>query len=216
MLLGLEPLASAGSALTYVTPQAMAAHVRGTIPQIDTGNAAVPSLITASVCTGLGASHQGKFNTFRCRANWQRGVANVWARARPGGQFCASSTGLDACPAAAPTVGDPRVCSNAPAPPTADPNHCALGSAILALQRAMSVKFAAPNIQLLNLTCTGKNLKWTCVFATSASSTVYHGAIVFAQSTAGKWTASVNGCTVSPGAPSGGYRWRTGPTPVCT
>jgi hypothetical protein len=54
------------------------------------------------------------------------------------------------------------------------------------------------------------------VFSTSANYTVYHGVIVFSESTAGKWSASVSGCTVLPGAPSGGYRWRVGPTPVCT
>lgn len=214
----LAPFALAGAPLAYTTPAAMAAHITGGIPQIQTGNAAVPSVITASACTGLGAAHQGKFNTFRCKVTYLNGqkTANVWARARPGGQFCAASTGLDACPVAAPTIGDPRVCNKAPAPPTADPNSCALGSAILALERAMGVKFAAPGIPLLNLSCNGKNLNWTCVFSTSQDRVVHNGSIVFAQATDGSWSANVNGCTVLPGAPSGGYRWRVGPTPVCT
>ena len=106
----------------------------------------MPTVITPTTCKGLGAAHQGKFNTFRCKATYLDGqkTATVWVRARPGGQFCAASTGLDACPVAAPTIGDPRVCNKAPAPPTADPNSCALGSAILALNRAMGVKFAPP------------------------------------------------------------------------
>lgn len=219
----LAPFALAGAPLAYTTPAAIAAKITGGIPQIQTGNAAVPSVITATKCTGLGAAHQGKFNTFRCKATYLNGqkTANVWVRARPGGQFCAASTGLAACPAAAPTIGDPRVCNKAPAPPTADPNSCALGSAILALNRAMAVKFAPPgsppvSISLLNISCTGQNLKWTCVFSTSQDRTVHNGAIVFAQATNGTWSANVNGCTVLPGAPSGGYRWRVGPTPVCT
>lgn len=213
----LAPFAFAGAPLAYATPAAIAAKIVGGIPQIQTGNAAVPSVITATTCTGLGAAHQGKFNTFRCKATYLNGQkkANVWVRARPGGQFCAASTGLDACPVAAPTIGDPRVCSNPPAPPTADPNRCALGSAILALNRAMGVKFLAPGIALLNLSCTGKNLRWACVFSTSADRVVHQGSIVFAESTSGTWSANVNGCTVLPGAPSGGFRWRVGPTPVC-
>jgi hypothetical protein len=77
------------------------------------------------------------------------------------------------------------------------------------------VKFASPGITLLNLSCTGKNLKWSCVFSTSQDRVVHNAAIVFAQATNGTWSANVNGCTVLPGAPSGGYRWRVGPTPVC-
>jgi hypothetical protein len=215
------PFATAAAPLTYVTPAAMAKHIAGAVPQIPLGNSSVPSVISASTCTGTGAAHAGKFNTFKCKATWLSGQKTtvVWARARPGGQFCAAVT-LAACPAAAPTVGDPRVCSNPPAPPTADPNKCAVGSAILAVTRAMGVKLQNPAIQLLNLTCTGQNLKWTCVFSTSASYTVFHATTSFVQSKTGAWTASiatsVGNCTVLPGAPKGGYRWRVGPTPVCT
>ena len=177
------PFAFAATPLAYTTPKAIAEKITGGIPQLVTGNAAVPTVITASTCKGLGAAHQGKFKTFRCKATYLNGqkTANVWVRARPGGQFCAASTGLDACPVAAPTIGDPRVCNKAPAPPTADPNSCALGSAILALNRAMSVKFAPPGstapppLTMLNLSCTGKNLKWHCVFSTSADRTVHTG-----------------------------------------
>ncbi len=212
------PFALAAAPLAYTTPAAIAKKITGNIPHIQTGNAAVPSVITATICTGLPPAHAGgTFNTFRCKATYLNGQkkANVWARALPGGKFCAASTGLTACPAAPATVGDPRICTLTGAPPTADPNYCALGSAILALERAESVTFQTTSFSPLNLSCTGQNLRWTCVFSTSADRTVHHAAVVFAQATTGAWSASVSGCTVLPGAPSGGERWRTGPTPVC-
>ena len=217
LCLAVAPFALAAAPLAYTTPAAIAKKITGGIPQIATGNAAVPSVITASTCTGLPPAHAGKFNTFRCKATYLNGQkkANVWVRALPGGKFCAASTGLTACPAAAATVGDPRVCTLNGAPPTADPNYCALGSAILVLERAEAVAFKTPTFSPLNLSCTGQNLKWTCVFSTSADRTVHNASIVFTQATAGTWSASVSGCTVLPGAPTGGYRWRVGPAPVC-
>ena len=216
----LVPSALAAAAPAYMTPKAMAAKLTGGVPQLETGNAHVPTVISGSICTGLGAAHQGKFNTFRCKASYLSGQKTVvvWARARPGGQFCASVTGLNACPAAAPTVGDPRVCTTTEGP-TADPNACSVGAAIRVLIRAGAVQFENPGFTVMNLTCSGQNLTYACVFSTSASYTVYHTSITFAQSPQGAWTATLvfptGTCTAQPGAASGGSRWTAGPAPNC-
>jgi hypothetical protein len=217
----------AASAATFMTPKAMAKKIHGYVPQIQTGNQAAASTITATTCHGLGASHNGKFTTFRCRATWERGKANVWARALAGGAFCASSTGLSACPAAAPKAGDPRICTIASAPPTADPNHCALGATEAVLLRAMRANFANPSWQFGNLDCDGSNVKWKCTFMQLNVFGVYYTSkLTFAQAN-GSWAAKIvttggNGkstCTGLPdsktaaGKPS---NWSAGPTPTCT
>ena len=86
----------------WLTPQAMAKKIHGYIPQIPTDNTSAPSFIAAANCHGLGKARRAglgkKYSTFRCTATWQRGKSRVWARALPRGKFCASSTGLNACP----------------------------------------------------------------------------------------------------------------------
>jgi hypothetical protein len=129
-------VSAAASPAARTTPAAMAKKIRGFVPQIPTDNGSAPSVITASSCRGLGKARRNghgkkarRFTTFRCTATWAHGPSRVWARALPGGTFCASSTGLAACPATPPVAGDPRICHNPPAPPSGDPNHCARSAA---------------------------------------------------------------------------------------
>jgi len=120
--------------------------------------------------------------------------------------------------------GDPRICAlTPPAPPTADPNRCALGATEFALTRAMPVNFADPGWTIRNVSCTGSNLTRTCSFSShSAFGTYYKSTITFAL-TAGTWNATIgttggggsSTCTVQPG-PAGSSRWQQGPTPSCT
>ena len=174
--------ASAAAPLAYVTPTAMAVKIRASVPQIPTDNMSPPSTITASSCKGLPPAKAKKFNTFRCAATWQKGKATVWARALPGGKFCASSTGLAACPAGPTIAGDPRVCTYPPTPPTADPNRCALAASLLTITRSMPVNFADPGWRIRNVSCTGSNLTHKCVFSSfSAYGTYYTSLITFAQ-----------------------------------
>jgi hypothetical protein len=222
--------ASAGpTQLAYAAPAAIAKRIIGSTPQIPTSSDIAPSNITASVCHGLGTAHQGKYNRFRCSATWDPGqkTSTVWVRARPGGQFCASSTTLAPCPAAPPSVGDPRVCRSAVSP-YADPNHCALAAAAFVVSRAMPVRINDPSWTVRDETCKGDNLRWSCEFATHGQfGSFFKGAITFAQNAKGKWSAriAISGggsanaaaCKVLPGAAgSATSRWFSGPTPVCT
>jgi len=225
----LVPIASAAAPLAYTTPKAIAAKIHGPVPQIPTDNQSRPSQITATVCHGLGAAHAGKFNTFKCAVTLTVGRATVWARALPGGKFCASSTRLDSCPLEPPTAGDPRICTNPPAPPTADPNRCALRAAEGGLIRAMEQSFADPSWTVRNLMCKGQNLTYGCQFSsTSAYGVYYSSAITFAPGSSGGWTATYvtlggggtgTTCTVQPdpnSAAGGPSAWGSGPAPACT
>jgi hypothetical protein len=230
LALGCVP-ADAGSRVAWTTPKAMAAKIRGFVPQIPTSNTSAPSSITASTCKGLGAArvHAGRkrFTTFRCSATWARGKSHVWARALPGGKFCASSTGLAACPAAAPAAGDPRICHDPPAPTTGDPNRCARSAAEAGLLRAMRVDFANPSWSFGNLSCDGANLAWKCSFQQLNVFGVYYHSVIKLKETSGAWSATfattgggtATTCTVQPdpntraGKPS---NWSTGPVPTCT
>ncbi len=221
-----QAVAPAASTATFTTTKAMAKKIHGFVPQIPTGNQAAPSTISATTCHGLGAAYKGKFARFRCKATWERGKSNVWARALPGGAFCASSTGLSACPAAAPKPGDPRICSRAPAPATADPNHCALTATEAVLLRAMRANFANPSWQFGNLACNGSNLAWKCTFLQLNVFGIYYTSkIKFAQ-VSDSWAATIhtsggNGkstCTGQPNAKTAAgkpSKWSTGPTPTC-
>ncbi len=224
--LALVQAAAAAAPLAYVTPTAMAARIQGLVPQIPTDNTSPPSTIRQTTCKGLPPAHGKKFNTFRCAATWDKGRATVWARALPGGKYCASSTGLASCPAEPAAAGDPRICANnPPAPSTADPNRCALGSTQLAIVRAMPVDFGEPGWTIRNVACKGSNLKRTCTFSShSAYGTYYTSAIGFAQTPEGAWAATIvttggggtSTCTVQPGPSNGRSQWATGPTPTCT
>ncbi len=217
----------AKSPAAFTTPKAMAKKIHGFVPQIQTGNRSAPSTITATTCHGLGAAHKGKFATFRCSATWERGTSNVWARALPGGSFCASSTGLSACPATPPAPGDPRICHDPPAPSTADPNHCALSATEAVLLRAMRVNFAKPSWQFGNLACSGANLAWKCTYLQLNVFGVYYTSTIrFAQAN-GAWAATIgttggNGTSTCTGQPDGTTaagkpsNWSAGPTPTCT
>ncbi len=210
-----------------LTAEAMAAKIHGNVPQIRIGNASAPSTITATLCHGLGPPHDGRYETFRCRATWNGGTSTVWARALPGGRFCASATGLAACPAAAPRAGDPRICSLQGAPPTADPNECALGESELALVRAMKTNFGDPTWLMRNATCTGSNLRFRCTFSSHTAYGVYYTSTIAFMLAGGRWAATIatsgagasSVCSVEPdpataaGAPS---LWGSGPVPVCT
>jgi hypothetical protein len=209
---------------------AMSARIHGLVPQIPTTNTSAPSNISAAACRGVGKAHKAgkskKYSTFRCKAAWERGVSRVWARALPGGRFCASSTGLASCPAGAPATGDPRICSTSGAPPTADPNHCALFATEAALTRAMVVAFNLPSWQPGNVACKGSNLTRTCSFQQLGVYGVYYTSKIRFALEAGAWSATISTtggnvpatCTVLPkagtaaGKPS---RWTTGPTPTC-
>jgi len=225
----------AGSTSPWKTPKAMAAKIRGSVPQIPTANTSAPSTITASTCHGLGnarTSGQGKtavrkFTMFRCSATWARGKSTVWARALAGGSFCAASTGLAACPAAAPVAGDPRICHNPPAPVAGDPNRCARSAAEAALLRAMQANFANPDWRLGNVSCDGANLAWKCTFQQLNVFGIYYTSTIRFANTKGAWTATIvttggggsSTCVAQPksntiaGKPS---NWASGPTPTCT
>ncbi len=222
------PIAFAAAPLAYTTPKAIAVKIHGLVPQIPTDNTSPPSQISATVCHGLGAAHAGKFNTFRCSATLASGKATVWARALPGGKFCASSTGLAACPPPPATAGDPRICPNPPAPPTADPNRCALRSAEAALVRAMQQSFVSPSWTVRNLTCKGQNLSYACQFSSFAAYGVYYNSVITFASGSDGWSATFvttggggtgNTCTVQPApatAAGASSVWSSGPTPACT
>ena len=235
-LVGVLLLTSAGvsqakTRVAWMSTKAMSAKIHGLVPQIPTTNTSAPSIISATSCQGSGKAHKSgstkKYSTFRCKATWERGKARVWARALPGGKFCASSTGLNACPAAAPIAGDPRICTTASAPPTADPNHCALFATEAAFVRAMQEVFQNPNWQPGNVACKGSNLTRTCSFQQLGVYGVYYTSkITFALQNAA-WAATVattggapatSTCTVLPkagtaaGKPS---KWTTGASPTC-
>lgn len=222
------PIASAAAPLAYTTPQAIAAKIHGSVPQIPTDNQSPPSQITATVCHGLGAAHAGKFNTFRCSVTLTFGKAMVWARTLAGGKFCASSTGLASCPPPPATAGDPRLCTNPPAPPTADPNRCALRSAEAALVRAMQTSFESTSWTVRNLQCKGKNLSYSCTFSSMSAYGVYYTSAITFASGSGGWAATFatsggggtgNTCTVQPApatAAGAASVWSSGPTPTCT
>jgi hypothetical protein len=228
----LAPAAAAAPSaqIAYVTPAAMAAKIHGPTPQIQTGNTGVPSVITATVCHGTGAAHAGKFTTFKCSATWGSGTAVVWARALPKNQFCASATGLSACPATPALVGDPRLChSQAGVPTTADPNYCGLLAGEAATVRAMQVTLKDPSFALRNAACKGQNVTWSCEYSGPSTFGVYYDTTIkFAHST-GKWVATLSTtqrgstaapvvCTVQPAAsiPSGqNTSWAGGPPASC-
>jgi len=224
----LVPIASAAAPPAYLTPKAMGLRIHGVVPQIPTDNRSAPSEISATVCHGLGAAHAGKFITFRCSATSTTGKATVWARVLPGGSFCASSTGLASCPPPPATAGDPRICINPPAPPTGDPNRCALRAAEGALIRAMQQSFADSGWTVRNLMCKGQNLSYECEFSSMSAYGVYYDSkITFASGSSG-WTGtfatsggggSGTTCTVQPdpGSAAGvASVWSSGPTPDCT
>lgn len=222
--LALVSAASAAAPLTYVTPKAIAAKIHGLTPQIPTDNTSPPSMITAASCTGLPPAKQQKFNTFRCAATWNHGRATIWARALPAGAFCASSTGLASCPPGPTIAGDPRICTNAPAPPTADPNRCALGATEIAIIRAMPVNFNDPGWTIRNVSCTGSNLSRKCTFSSQTAYGIYYTSTIGFSEADGAWTATIvttggggtSTCTVQPGPPGGRTRWAAGPAPTCT
>ena len=218
--------ASATTPLTYVTAAAMGGKIHGLVPQIPTDNTSPPSTITATSCRGLPPAHGKKFNTFRCSATWDNGRATLWARALPGGAYCASTTGLASCPVTT-VVGDPRVCTIPSAPPTADPNRCALGATEQAILRAMPVNFNDPGWSIRNVSCTGSNLARKCTFSSHSAYGIYYtSAITFKQAEDATWAATIvttggggggsSTCTVQPGTPLRGSRWAQGPTPTCS
>ncbi len=223
--------AGAPAPLAFVTPAWISGKIHGLSPQIPTDNTSPISTITQAACKGLPPKRKGKFNTFRCAVRWDKGPGIVWARALPGGKWCASSTGLASCPAAAAAAGDPRICATgAPGPTTADPNRCALAATEYSILRAMPLNFSDPGWTMRNLSCNGSNLKRTCSFSSrSAFGTYYTSTIIFAQGADTSWTATLtttggggstgNGstsCTVVPGPPSARGRWQAGPAPTCT
>jgi hypothetical protein len=225
----------AGSVVPWKTPQAMASKIRGLVPQIPTANTSAPSTITASTCHGVGKARtvaQGKtavrkFTTFRCRATWARGKSTVWARSLAGGSFCASATGLAACPAGAPVAGDPRICHDPPAPAAGDPNRCARSAAEAALLRAMQANFADPNWRLGNVACDGANLAWKCTFKELDVFGIYYSSTIRFAKAKGAWTATFatsggggsSTCVAQPAPNTAGGKpsnWAAGPAPTCT
>jgi hypothetical protein len=230
LLLTWTGVSQAKTRVAWMTTEAMAAKIHGFVPQIPTDNTSAASIISATTCHGLGKAHKAgkskKYSTFRCTATWERGESRVWARALPGGKFCASSTNLSACPAAAPVAGDPRICSDPPAPPTADPNHCALSASEASFIRAMMVVFDDPNWQPGNVQCKGSNLKRTCTFQQLGVYGVYYTSQIAFALKNGAWAATVattggnspSTCTVLPSASTAGKpsKWATGPTPTCS
>ncbi|MFZ0342707.1 MAG: hypothetical protein WAL31_10275, partial [Gaiellaceae bacterium] len=230
LLLTGAAVSQAKTRVTWTTPQAIAKKIHGLVPQIPTTNTSAPSIISVAACHGVGKAHRAgkskRYSTFRCKALWERGISRVWARALPGGKFCASSTGLAACPAGNPVAGDPRICSISGAPPTADPNHCALTATEAALTRAMAVAFNLPTWQPGNVACKGSNLTRTCSFQQLGVYGVYYKSKIRFALTNGAWSATIGTtggnvpatCTVLPkagtaaGKPS---KWTTGPTPTC-
>jgi hypothetical protein len=213
-------------ALTYWTPVQMAKKITGPVPQIPNDNASAPSVITSTVCHGVGTAHAGKFNTFRCTAQWVHGPSTVFARALPGGKFCASTV-LAACPATPAVAGDPRICTNTPAPSTADPNRCALGATEEAVIRSMRIRFNFPGWTIGQVSCKGSNLVWNCQYQQlNVFGTYYQAKIAFSQ-VKNVWTATVaqtggqgpSNCTATAGSaiPANSItKWAAGPPPVCT
>ena len=224
----LVPLASAATPLPAMTPKAIGLRIHGLVPQIPTDNRSAPSQITASVCHGLGAAHAKKFNTFRCAVTLTAGKATVWARVLPGGTFCASSTGLASCPPPPATAGDPRICINPPAPPTGDPNRCALRAAEGALIRAMQQSFDDSSWTVRNLMCKGQNLSYECQFSSMSAFGVYYDSMITFAPGSGGWVGTFvttggggtgTTCTVQPdpGSAAGvASVWTSGPSPACT
>ena len=213
----------------------MASKIRGFVPQIPTANTSAPSAIVASSCHGLGKARTSRiggktvrrFTTFRCTATWARGKSIVLARALPRGTFCASSTGLAACPAAPPAPGDPRICKDPPAPITGDPNRCARSAAEAALLRALRANFADPSWQLGNVSCDGANLAWKCTFMQLNVFGVYYSSTIRFAEAQGAWVASVmttggggsSTCRSQPDPKTGAgepSNWSAGATPTCT
>jgi hypothetical protein len=228
--------AKAKKRVAWKTPQAMATKIHGFIPQIRVDNTSAPSIISSTTCRGLGKAHKRgkgkkavrKYSRFRCTATWELGKHAVWARALPGGKFCASSTGLASCPAAAPEAGDPRICGNPPAPPSADPNNCVLAATEASVSRAMKVWFKNPDWTPGNVHCKGSNLKFGCTYQQLNVFGVYYTSKIRFKLTNGAWAATLattggsgpaSTCTVLPnaktraGKPS---KWTTGPTPTCS
>ena len=231
LLLAWAGASQAKTLVAWTTPQVMAKRIHGFTPQIPTDNTSAPSNISATTCHGLGKAHKAKgkkkYSRFRCTATWARGKAHVWARSLPGGRFCASSSGLSACPAAAPAAGDPRICGQAPAPPTADPNNCALRATEAAVTRAMKSSFQNPDWQAGNVHCKGTNLTRTCTFQQLNVFGVYYTSKIRFTLTNGAWAATLattggnspSTCTVLPNAHTAAgqpSKWTTGPTPTCS
>jgi hypothetical protein len=235
-LLAFAGASQAKNRVAWATPQAIAKKIHGFIPQLTVDNTSAPSIITSTKCHGLGKAHKKgkgkkavrKYSRFRCTASTTRGRSAVWARALPGGKFCASSTGLASCPAAAPAAGDPRICGNPPAPPTADPNNCVLSATEASVSRAMKVWFKNPDWTPGQVHCKGSNLKFSCTFQQLNVFGVYYTSNIDFKLTNGAWAATLattggNGgattCTVLPNAKTRAgkpAKWTTGPTPTCT
>ena len=235
LLLTWAGVSQAKTRVAWMTPQAMAKKIHGLTPQIRVDNTSAPSIITAATCNGLGKAHKTgkgkkavpKFSRFRCSATWELGKSTVWARALPGGKFCASSTGLASCPAAAPVAGDPRICGNPPAPPTADPNNCVLSATEASVSRAMKVWFKNPDWTPGQVHCKGSNLKFACTFQQLGVYGVYYTSKITFALTNGAWGATLattggsgpSTCTVLPNAKTAAgkpSKWTTGPTPTCS
>jgi hypothetical protein len=229
LLLTWTGVSQAKTRAAWMTSKAMSGKIRDLVPQIPTTNTSAPSIISATTCHGVGRSHkangQRKYSRFRCAATWERGKAHVWARALPGGRFCASATGLSACPAAAPEAGDPRICRISSAPPTADPNHCALAATEASVIRAMVVEFNDSSWQPGNISCKGSNLKRTCTFQQLGVYGVYYTSHIRFALKNSAWAATIattggnapSTCTVLPNHTTAGKpaKWTTGPTPTC-
>jgi len=230
LLLTWAGVSQAKTRVAWMSTKAMSAKIHGLVPQIPTTNTSAPSIISTTTCHGSGKAQKAgstkKYKTFRCTATWARGKARVWARALPGGKFCASSSGLNACPAAAPVSGDPRICPTASAPPTADPNRCALSATEATFIRAMQEVFHTPSWQPGNVACKGSNLKRTCSFQQLGVYGVYYTSKITFALKSGAWSASVattgglagSTCTVLPkaGTPAGKpSKWTTGASPTC-
>jgi hypothetical protein len=205
----------------------MSARIRGLTPQIPTDNTSPVSTISQTTCNGLPPKKNGKFNTFRCAVTWDEGRGTVWARALPGGKWCASSTGLLSCPPTPPSADDPRVCATgAPGPTTADPNRCALAATEYAILRAMPVNFSDPGWTMRNLACKGSNVTRTCTFSSRSAYGVYYTSTIgFVQDESTKaWIATIvtkqgagtTTCTVQAGSWNGRSRWQSGTAPTCS
>ena len=233
-LVGVLLLTSAGvsqakTSVAWMSTNAMSTKIHGLVPQIPTTNTSAPSIISATTCHGVGKAHGAgatkKYSRFRCTATWERGKAHVWARALPGGKFCASSSGLTACPAGAPAAGDPRICSTPSAPPTADPNRCALTATEASVTRAMVVASNNPNWQPGNVACKGSNLTHTCTFQQLGVYGIYYTSHIRFALKNGAWAATLgtsggtasSTCSVLPAHSTAGKpaKWMAGPTPTC-
>jgi hypothetical protein len=224
-LLAWTGVSQAQTRTAWMSAKAMSAKIHGLVPQIPTTNTSAPSIISAATCRGVGKARGTKYSSFRCTASWDHGKAQVFARALPGGRFCASSTGPAACPAGTPAGGDPRICHRVGAPPTADPNSCALTTTETALTRAMVVAFRNPNWQPGNVGCKGSNLTRTCTFQQLGVYGVYYESKIRFALEDGAWSATIQTtggsvpatCTVLPAHTAAGKpsKWTTGPTPTC-